>query len=121
MVLKETYIAIRNTRPSSTDRSIKNTFSKFIADKFSADLDRKNTGSILTFDKAQFIDSYDGLYNHRAVESGNGVKIDVQLIISSLRNSNIFGYIKALTCCLIFQGIFEYIIPCRKRILLGNR
>ena len=34
-----------------------NTFSNFIADKFSADLDRKNTGSILTFDKAQFIDS----------------------------------------------------------------
>jgi hypothetical protein len=59
-----------------------NTFSRFIADKFSAELDRKNTGSILTFDKAQFIDSFDELYNHRAQDSESEVKIDVQLVNS---------------------------------------
>lgn len=58
-----------------------NTFSKFITDKFSADLNRKNTGSILTFDVCKFIDSYDNLYNHKVENSDNEIKkIDVQLI-----------------------------------------
>jgi len=56
-----------------------NTLSKFIADKFTANLRHGEEGSILTFDKEKF-DSYDQVYNHKVAGSGNDVKIGVEVV-----------------------------------------
>ena len=62
------------------DHSIiyQNTFSKFIADKFSAELKPGNKGSILTFDIIDF-ENYDSLYNHGIAESDPDIVIEVTL------------------------------------------
>ena len=54
-----------------------NTLSKFIGDKFGANLKHKEQGSILTFDKEKF-GAYNEVYNHQAELSD--VKIGVELV-----------------------------------------
>jgi hypothetical protein len=54
-----------------------NSLSKVIGDKFSANLEHKEEGSVLTFDKEKF-ESYDQVYNHKDKESE--VKIEVELV-----------------------------------------
>ena len=55
-----------------------NTFSKFIADKFSAEIRPSNKGSMLTFDIFDF-ENYDSLYNHGIAENDPDVVIEVTL------------------------------------------
>ena len=55
-----------------------NTFSKFIADKFSTELKPGNKGSILTFEITDF-EKYDSLYNHGIADNDPDIIIEVSL------------------------------------------
>jgi hypothetical protein len=79
-----------------------NTLSKFICDKFSANLKHKKEGSILTFDKQKFA-TFDELYNHQVEGSEeNDVKIEVTLVRESDGGDGSEG-LRAL------EGMFESI------------